>query len=60
MAAFISKTTAQHQAHAKAFNAAAQTYLFATYNVHYVLGQYPVPDDFLPTDKAAGPTLLTV
>ncbi|WP_344443604.1 ferritin-like domain-containing protein, partial [Kitasatospora nipponensis] len=62
---------------------AAQTYLFATYNVtspagiataasiapveamhaailHYVLGQYPVPDDFLPVDKAASPTLLTV
>ncbi|MGA5824247.1 ferritin-like domain-containing protein [Kitasatospora sp. NPDC094028] len=28
--------------------------------LNYVLGQYPVPDDFLPTDKAAGPTLLTV
>ncbi|WP_233290443.1 MULTISPECIES: ferritin-like domain-containing protein [Kitasatospora] len=62
---------------------AAQTYLFATYNVtspggiataatiapveamhaailHYVLGQYPVPDDFLPVDKAASPSLLTV
>ncbi|MBM9435801.1 ferritin-like domain-containing protein [Streptomyces bryophytorum] len=62
---------------------AAQTYLFATYNVtspagietaatiapveamhaailHYVLGQYPVPDDFLPTDKAADPALLTI
>ncbi|WP_405008142.1 ferritin-like domain-containing protein [Kitasatospora purpeofusca] len=62
---------------------AAQTYLFATYNVsspggiataatiapveamhaailHYVLGQYPVPDDFLPVDRAAGPGLLTV
>ncbi|MFF7587971.1 ferritin-like domain-containing protein [Kitasatospora purpeofusca] len=62
---------------------AAQTYLFATYNVtspggiataatiapveamhaailNYVLGQYPVPDDFLPVDKAAGPDLLTV
>ncbi|MFJ9690921.1 ferritin-like domain-containing protein [Kitasatospora sp. NPDC101183] len=62
---------------------AAQTYLFATYNVtspagiataatiapveamhaailNFVLGQYPVPDDFLPADKAAGPTLLTV
>ncbi|MFD4910622.1 ferritin-like domain-containing protein [Kitasatospora purpeofusca] len=62
---------------------AAQTYLFATYNVtspggiataasiapveamhaailNYVLGQYPVPDDFLPVDKAAGPGLLTV
>ncbi|MFJ8431181.1 ferritin-like domain-containing protein [Kitasatospora sp. NPDC094019] len=62
---------------------AAQTYLFATYNVtgaggiataatiapveamhaailNYVLGQYPVPDDFLPVDKAASPALLTV
>ncbi|WP_198359545.1 ferritin-like domain-containing protein, partial [Streptomyces fildesensis] len=62
---------------------AAQTYLFATYNVtspagistaatiapveamhaailHYVLGQYPVPDDFLPVDKAASTTLLTI
>ncbi|MFJ4095564.1 ferritin-like domain-containing protein [Kitasatospora sp. NPDC089913] len=62
---------------------AAQTYLFATYNVtspggiataatiapveamhaailNYVLGQYPVPDDFLPVDRAAGPGLLTV
>ncbi|MCF3960199.1 ferritin-like domain-containing protein [Streptomyces fuscigenes] len=62
---------------------AAQTYLFATFNVksavgiqtaatiapveamhaailNYVLGQYPVPDDFLPTDKAASPALLTV
>lgn len=62
---------------------AAQTYLFATYNVssqagietaatiapveamhaailHFILGQYPVPDDFLPTDKAASPALLTV
>ncbi|MFB8062073.1 ferritin-like domain-containing protein [Kitasatospora purpeofusca] len=62
---------------------AAQTYLFATYNVtspggiataatiapveamhaailNYVLGQYPVPDDFLPVDKAASPDLLTV
>ncbi|KJS58087.1 hypothetical protein VM95_35610 [Streptomyces rubellomurinus] len=62
---------------------AAQTYLFAAYNVtspagiataatiapveamhaailNYVLGQYPVPDDFLPVDKAASPTLLTV
>lgn len=28
--------------------------------LNYVLGQYPVPDDFLPTDKAASPTLLTV
>ncbi|MHA6763680.1 ferritin-like domain-containing protein [Streptacidiphilus sp. PAMC 29251] len=64
-------------------NQAAQTYLFATYNVtsaagiataasiapveamhaailNFVLGQYPVPDDFLPVDKAASPTLLTV
>ncbi|GAA3035659.1 hypothetical protein GCM10020229_53800 [Kitasatospora albolonga] len=62
---------------------AAQTYLFATYNVtspagiataatiapveamhaailHYVLGEYPVPADFLPVDKAASPSLLTV
>ncbi|WP_405020498.1 ferritin-like domain-containing protein [Kitasatospora sp. NBC_00070] len=62
---------------------AAQTYLFATYNVtspagiataatiapveamhaailNYVLGQYPVPNDFLPVDKAASPSLLTV
>jgi hypothetical protein len=62
---------------------AAQTYLFATYNVksvggiqtaattapveamhaailHFVLGQYPVPDTFLPVDKAASPSLLTV
>jgi hypothetical protein len=62
---------------------AAQTYLFAEYNVsaaagiataatiapveamhaailNFVLGQYPVPDDFLPVDKAANPTLLTV
>ncbi|WUH90763.1 ferritin-like domain-containing protein [Streptomyces sp. NBC_00433] len=62
---------------------AAQTYLFATFDVsaaagvataasiapveamhaailHYVLGQYPVPDDFLPVDKAADPALLTV
>jgi hypothetical protein len=62
---------------------AAQTYLFATYNVkspagietaatiapveamhaailNFILGQYPVPDDFLPTDKAANPALLTV
>lgn len=62
---------------------AAQTYLFATYNVtspagiataatiapveamhaailSFVLGQYPVPADFLPADKAASPTLLTV
>ncbi|MGA5822898.1 ferritin-like domain-containing protein [Kitasatospora sp. NPDC094028] len=28
--------------------------------LNYVLGQYPVPDDFLPTDKAANPDLLTV
>ncbi|SEL26083.1 ferritin-like domain-containing protein [Streptacidiphilus jiangxiensis] len=62
---------------------AAETYLFATYNVtspggiataatiapveamhaailNYVLGQYPVPDDFLGVDKAASPSLLTV
>ncbi|MFC4035962.1 ferritin-like domain-containing protein [Streptomyces polygonati] len=62
---------------------AAQTYLFATYNVtspagiataatiapveamhaailNFVLGQYPVPSDFLPVDKAASPALLTV
>ncbi|MER8188613.1 ferritin-like domain-containing protein [Kitasatospora sp. NPDC094015] len=62
---------------------AAQTYLFASYNVtapagiataasiapveamhaailNYVLGRYPVPDDFLPVDKAANPSLLTV
>ena len=64
-------------------NQAAQTYLFATYNVssaggiataasiapveamhaailNFVLGQYPVPDDFLPVDKAASPALLTL
>jgi hypothetical protein len=64
-------------------NQAAQTYLFATYNVtspagiataasiapveamqaailNFVLGTYPVPDDFLPVDKAASPSLLTV
>ena len=64
-------------------NQAAQTYLFASYNVssaggiataasiapveamhaailNFVLGQYPVPDDFLPVDKAASPSLLTV
>jgi Ferritin-like domain len=64
-------------------NQAAQTYLFATYNVssaggistaasiapveamhaailNFVIGQYPVPDDFLPVDKAASPSLLTV
>ncbi|MFB8240460.1 ferritin-like domain-containing protein [Kitasatospora purpeofusca] len=28
--------------------------------LNYVLGQYPVPEDFLPVDKAAGPDLLTV
>ncbi|MFE7638625.1 ferritin-like domain-containing protein [Kitasatospora sp. NPDC057518] len=28
--------------------------------LNFVLGRYPVPDDFLPTDKAAAPTLLTV
>ncbi|WP_329456492.1 ferritin-like domain-containing protein [Streptomyces sp. NBC_01497] len=28
--------------------------------LHFVLGQYPVPDSFLPTDKAASPALLTV
>ncbi|MFD3518221.1 ferritin-like domain-containing protein [Streptomyces sp. NPDC058657] len=28
--------------------------------LHYVLGQYPVPDDFIGTDKAAGTSLLTV
>ncbi|MCX4751574.1 ferritin-like domain-containing protein [Kitasatospora sp. NBC_01287] len=28
--------------------------------LNYVLGQYPVPDAFLPTDKAASPSLLTV
>ncbi|MFB6892251.1 ferritin-like domain-containing protein [Kitasatospora sp. NPDC056327] len=62
---------------------AAQTYLFATYNVtspggiataatiapveamhaailNYVLGQYPVPADFLSVDKAAAPSLLTL
>jgi hypothetical protein len=62
---------------------AAETYLFATYNVtshagietaatigpveamhasilNFVLGKYPVPNDFLPTDNAASPTLLTV
>lgn len=62
---------------------AAQTYVFATFNVksaggintaatiapveamhasilHYVLGQYPVPDTFIGTDKAASPALLTV
>lgn len=62
---------------------AAQTYVFATFNVksaggintaatiapveamhasilHFVLGQYPVPDTFIGTDKAASPALLTV
>ncbi|WNI18201.1 ferritin-like domain-containing protein [Actinacidiphila sp. ITFR-21] len=28
--------------------------------LNFVLGRYPVPDDFLPTDKAADPALLTV
>ncbi|MFJ9776533.1 ferritin-like domain-containing protein [Kitasatospora sp. NPDC101157] len=28
--------------------------------LNYVLGQYPVPDDFPPVDKATSPTLLTV
>jgi hypothetical protein len=28
--------------------------------LHFVLGQYPVPDTFLPTGKAASPSLLTV
>ncbi|WP_037606762.1 ferritin-like domain-containing protein [Streptacidiphilus rugosus] len=28
--------------------------------LNFVLGQYPVPDDFLPVDKAASPTLLTI
>jgi hypothetical protein len=28
--------------------------------LHFVLGQYPVPDTFLPVDKAAKPSLLTV
>ncbi|MET9953870.1 ferritin-like domain-containing protein [Streptomyces sp. NPDC006339] len=28
--------------------------------LHFVLGQYPVPDDFVRTDKAASPDLLTV
>ncbi|MDH6113826.1 hypothetical protein P3T34_006041 [Kitasatospora sp. MAP12-44] len=28
--------------------------------LNYVLGQYPVPDDFLPTDAAASTSLLTV
>jgi hypothetical protein len=64
-------------------NQAAQTYLFAEFNVtspggistaasiapveamhasilQFVLGEYPVPDNFLPTDMAASPTQLTV
>jgi Ferritin-like domain len=64
-------------------NQAAQTYLFAEFNVaspggistaasiapveamhaavlRFVLGQYPVPDDFLATDMAANPSQLTV
>jgi hypothetical protein len=28
--------------------------------LNFVLGQYPVPDDFLGVDKAASPSLLTV
>ncbi len=28
--------------------------------LNFVLGQYPVPDDFLPVDQAASPSLLTV
>ncbi|MCF2531561.1 ferritin-like domain-containing protein, partial [Yinghuangia soli] len=28
--------------------------------LHYLLGQYPVPDDFLPVDKAAKADDLTV
>ncbi|QKW11300.1 ferritin-like domain-containing protein [Streptomyces sp. NA04227] len=28
--------------------------------LHFVLGQYPVPDDFVSTSKAAKPSLLTV
>ncbi|ACU72859.1 hypothetical protein Caci_3983 [Catenulispora acidiphila DSM 44928] len=28
--------------------------------LNFVIGQYPAPDDFLGTDKAASPTLLTV
>ncbi|MFG2621898.1 ferritin-like domain-containing protein [Streptomyces sp. NPDC048507] len=28
--------------------------------LHFVLGEYPVPDAFLQTDRAAGPALLTV
>ena len=64
-------------------NQAAQTYLFAAFNVtsaggiatastiapveamhaailQFVLGQYPVPDNFLGVDKAANPSTLTV
>lgn len=64
-------------------NQAAQTYLFAEFNVtstggiatastiapveamhaailQFVLGQYPVPDNFLSVDKAANPSTLTV
>lgn len=64
-------------------NQAAQTYLFAEFNVtsaggiataatiapveamhaailQFVLGEYPVPDNFLGTDKAANPSTLTV
>ncbi|HEX3792349.1 MAG TPA: ferritin-like domain-containing protein [Pseudonocardiaceae bacterium] len=64
-------------------NQAAQTYLFAEFNVtsaggiataasiapveamhaavlQFVLGQYPVPDNFLATDMAASPSTLTV
>jgi hypothetical protein len=64
-------------------NQAAQTYLFAAFNVtspggistaasiapveamhaailRFVLGEYPVPDNFLATDKAANPSQLTV
>ncbi|BBA98198.1 hypothetical protein RVR_4295 [Actinacidiphila reveromycinica] len=28
--------------------------------LNFVLGKYPVPDDFLPSDKAADPALLTI
>jgi hypothetical protein len=64
-------------------NQAAQTYLFAEFNVtsaggiatastiapveamhaailNFVLGQYPVPDNFIAVDKAANPATLTV
>jgi Ferritin-like domain len=64
-------------------NQAAQTYLFAAFNVtsaggiataatiapveamhaailQFVLGEYPVPDNFLGVDKAANPSTLTV